>query len=188
MRILVLAVLTLAVGSSAGQADQASCGAARFAAISVINGQSARAIISNVLASANGTDLAPCQVQVNFFRGDGSLIGKATTVQLKAGESISVTASEPSQLVRTAVSIDDVVNPAKVCELRTRVEIFDVQTDTTFVSVPGESIGRNSKCSASSGRDDFEAVATTSSLSGGKASRKSRKSPVLATSPSTDPR
>src|SRR5471030_3144248 len=116
---------------------------------------------------------------VNFFRGDGSLIGKTTMVQLKAGESISVAASEPSQLMRTAVSIDDVMNPAKVCELRTRVEIFDVQTDTTFVSVPGESIGRNSQCSASSSRDDFEAVATTSSLSGVKASRKTRKSPVL---------
>jgi hypothetical protein len=190
MKTIVLVALALAGGASSGQADQLSgrAGTARFAAMSLINGQGARAVISNVLAPANGADFAPCQVQVSFFGPDGSLIGNTTTVPLKAGESTSVPASQPSQLVRATVSIGDVVDPAKVCELRTRVEIFDVQTDTTFVSVPGESIGRNSECSASSGRDNFEAVATTSSLSGGKASRKTRKSPVLATSPSTDPR
>jgi hypothetical protein len=83
----------------------------------------------------------PCQVQVSFFGADGSLIGNATTVQLKAGESTSVPASQPSKLVRAVVSVGDVVDPAKLCALKTRVEIFDVQTGTTFVSVSGDSIG-----------------------------------------------
>jgi hypothetical protein len=81
--------------------------------MSLVEGQGVRAIVSNVLALANGTHLAPCQVQVSFFGADGSLIGKATTVLLKAGESTSVPASNPSKLVRSIVSIGDVVDPAK---------------------------------------------------------------------------
>ena len=69
---------------------------AGFAAMSLTKDQGMRAIVSNVLAPANGTHLAPCQVQVRFFGADGSLIGDATTVQLKAGESTSVSASNPS--------------------------------------------------------------------------------------------
>src|SRR5258708_33418491 len=112
--------------------------------MSLTDAQGARAIISNVLATANGTHLAPCQVQASFFGADGSLIGNATTVQLKAGEPTSVPASHPSKLVRAVVSIADVVDPAKVCALRPSVARFDVQTDTTFVSVSGELIGSNS--------------------------------------------
>jgi hypothetical protein len=183
MKIVVFAALVLAIGSSTGQADQLAASAraegACFAAMSLTNGQGARAIISNVLAPANGADLAPCQVQVSFF-----LIGNVTTVPLKAGESTSVLASQPSQLVRATVSIGDVVDPSKACELRTRVEIFDVQTDTTFVSVPGESIGSNGECSLSvapalgaarenvSGRENSEPIAITSSLSGDRVSPK----------------
>jgi hypothetical protein len=122
---------------------------ARFAAISLTRDQGVRAIISNVLAPAKVNHLAACQVQVTFFGADGSLIGNATTVQVKAGESTSVSASNPSKLVRAIVSIGDVVDPAKVCVLRTSVEIFDVQTGTTFVSLPGVSMGSNSECSVS---------------------------------------
>jgi len=199
MKIILLAILALAIGSSAGQADERAASpraeGARFAAMSLTDAQGVRAIISNVLAPANGTQLAPCQVQVSFFGADGSLIGNATTVQLKAGESTSVPASHPSKLVRAIVSISDVVDPAKVCALRTSLEIFDVQTDTTFVSVPGES-GSNSECSVSvapalgaarknvSGRKNSALVATSSSLSGGTVSPRTR-SPVLAASPPT---
>ena len=147
MRIILFAAVVLAIGSSAAQAEELAASpraeGARFAAMSLTDAQGARAIISNVLATANSTHLAPCQVQVSFFGADGSLIGNATTVQLKAGESTSVPASHPSKLVRAVVSIGDVVDPAKVCALKTSVEIFDVQTDTTFVSVPGEFIGSN---------------------------------------------
>jgi hypothetical protein len=106
--------------SRAELASRAEC-TAGFAAVSLTDGQGARAIISNVLVPANGGHLAPCQVQVSFFGADGSHIGNAKTVQLKAGESASVPASQPSKLVRAVVSID-VVDPAKLCALRTRME------------------------------------------------------------------
>ncbi len=199
MRIILFAAVGLAIGSAAAQAEELAASPraeGRFTAMSLTDAQGARAIISNVLATANGTHLAPCQVQVSFFGADGSLIGNATTVQLKAGESTSVPASHPSKLVRAVVSIGDVVDPAKVCALRTSVEIFDVQTDTTFVSVPGELIGSNSECSVSvapalvaarkniSGRKNSGPVAITSSISGGTVSPRTR-SPVLAATPPT---
>jgi hypothetical protein len=146
---------------------RAEC-AARFAAMSLTEDQGARAIISNVLVPANGNHLAPCQVQVSFFGADGSLVGNPTTVPLKAGESTSVQASKPSKLVRAVVSIGDVVDPAKLCALRTRIEIFDMQTGTTFVSVTGDAIG--GECSAS--------VGSGTSRRGPKT-----RSPELATTP-----
>ena len=203
MKIIVFAALALAIGCSTGLADplvtSRGVEAARFAAMSLTKDQSARAVISNVLVPAHGADLTPCQVRVSFFGADGSLIGNAATVQLKAGESISVPAAQPSKLVRATVSIGDVVDLAKVCALRTNIEIFDVQTGTTFVSVPGESIGGNSECSAStapldsatrknvSGREKPAPVAISSSPSGRTVSPKTRPH-VLAATPPTAPR
>jgi hypothetical protein len=150
MKVVILfAALALAIGSlgqSGALAASTRGEGARFAAMSLTNGLGARAIVSNVLVSANGSQLTPCQIQVSFFGADGSLIGKVTMAQLKAGESISVSAQNPSKLVRAVVSLGDVVDPAKGCALRTSVEIFDVETGTTLVSVPGESIGSNSEC------------------------------------------
>jgi len=198
MRIIVFAALTLAIGCSTGLADQLVTSRAvedhRFAAMSLTKDQSARAIISNVLTPADGADLTPCQVRVSFFGADGSLIGDATTVQLKAGESISVPAARPSKLVRATVSIGDVVDPAKVCALRTNLEIFDVQTGTTFVSVPAES-----KCSGSipplhsatrknvAGRENSAPVAISSLPSGQTVSPKTRSPVLAATPPATAP-
>jgi hypothetical protein len=192
MKITLFAALAFAIGSSAGQAEELAAApaaeGARFAAMSLADGMGLRAIVSNVLAPANGTQLAPCQVQVSFIGADGSLIGDATTKQLKPGESTSVAASHPPKLVRAIVNIGAVVDPAKVCALRTSVEIFDIQTGATFVSVPGEPIGSNGECNVSvartlsaagenkSGREDPELVATTSSLSGGRVSRRNRRS------------
>jgi len=200
MRIIAFAALALAVGCSTGLADQLVTSrwveGIRFAAVSLTKDQSARAIISNVLAPADGADLTPCQVRVSFFGADGSPIGDPTTVQLKAGESISVPAAQPSKLVRATVSIGDVVYPGKVCALRTSFEIFDVQTGTTFVSVPGESIGSNSECSTSvaplhsAARKNVSGpapVAISSSPTGRTVSPKTR-SPVLAAAPPTAPR
>jgi len=118
---------------------------------------------------------------VSFFGADGAPIGDPTTVQLKAGESTSVPAVRPSKLVRAIVSIDDVIDSAKLSALRTRVEIFDVQTDTIFVSVSGEAIGSNNECGVSAaralgaarknvaGRKNSLSVATSSSLTVGDA-------------------
>src|SRR6202021_1399490 len=183
MKIIVFAALGLAIGGSAGQAGEVvalpRAEGARFAAMSLAKDQGMRAIISNVLAPANGTHLAPCQVQVRFFGADGSLIGEATTLQLKAGESTSVSVSNPSKLVRATVSIGDVVDSAKLCLLKTSVEVFDVQTGVTFVSIPGESIDGNAERDVSvssvlraerkyvSGQKNPTPVATSSMRSGG---------------------
>jgi hypothetical protein len=180
VKIIAFAVLPLAVASSAGHADQS----ARFVAVSVTSDQGVRAIISNVLAPANGAQVAPCPVHVSFFGADGRLIGDQTALQLKSGESTSVVASQPSKLVRGIVSagVDD---PA-VCTLRTSIEIFDKQTGTTFISVPGESIGMSVARVAAdarknvSGADDSVSVAPPS----GRTSPKTRP-PVLGPPPST---
>jgi hypothetical protein len=203
MKTIIFAALGLAIGGSAGQAGELAAlprtEGARFAAMSLTKDQGMRAIVSNVLAPANGTHLAPCQVQVRFFDADGSLIGDATTVQLKAGESTSVSASNPSKLLRATVNIGDVGDTAKLCLLKTSVEIFDVQTGMTFVSIPGESIDGNSERDVSassvlrtdrkyvSERKNPTPVATSTMPSRGMVSP--RISPaVLAATPPTAPR
>jgi hypothetical protein len=191
MKASLLAALAFTISSSAAQADELSprTEGARFAAVSLTNGLGVRAIISNVIATANGAHLTPCQVQVSFVGADGSLIGAATTVQLKPGESTSVPASHPSKLVRAIVSVGDVADPAKVCELRTSLEVFDLQTGTTYVSVPGEFHGSDSECRAPGtsslgatrksvpGREN-SAPTATSSLSGRKVLPKTGSPPA----------
>jgi hypothetical protein len=83
VKIIAFAALLLVVANSTGHADQL----ARFVGLSVINNQGVRAIVSNVLAPANGAHVVPCPVHVNFFGADGRPIGQETTLQLKAGES-----------------------------------------------------------------------------------------------------
>jgi hypothetical protein len=204
MKAILLAAWAVAIGISAARANELAAPSraqgVRFAAMSLTKDQGVRAIISNVLVAEDGARLAPCPVEVSFFGADGSLIGKTTTVQLKAGESTSMSALHPSKLVRAIVSIGDVVDPAKACMLRTSIEIFDVQTDTTFVSVPGESIGGNGGCGAAavaafgtarnnnvSGRKNSTPVATSSLVLGGTVSPNTR-SPVLAATPPATPR
>ena len=200
---MLFAAWTVAIGISVARANEQTASprtqGTRFAAMSLTKDQGIRAIISNVLATEDSTYLTLCPVQVSFFGADGSMIGKATVVQLKAGESSSVLASRPPKLVRAVVSIGDVVDPAKACLLRTSIEIFDVQTDTTFVSVPGESIGGNGGCGAVatqalvaarnnvSGRKNSTPAATSSAVSGGTVSP-SPRSAVLAATPAPPPR
>jgi hypothetical protein len=200
MKTVIFAALGLAISGSAGQAGELAAlpraEGARFAAMSLAKDQGMRVVVSNVLVPANGTHLAPCQVQVRFFSADGSLIGGATTVQLKAGESTSVSASNPSKLVRATVNIGDVVDSAKLCSLKTSVEVFDVQTGVTFVSIPGESVDGNAERDETvssmlrterkslSGRKNPTPVANSSMRSGGTVSPRSA-SPVLAATPPT---
>ena len=164
--------MVLAIGSSAGQAEELATSlraeGARFAAITQVDGQGVRAVVSNVLAPAQ---LAPCKVQVSFFGADGSLIGQATKVELRAGESTSLSASNPSKLVRAVASIGDVADPARMCALRTNLEMFDVRTNSTLASVPGESIGREETWA--------------SSLLRGTVARKRIRSPIVAAPPPT---
>ena len=201
MRAVLFAAF--AIGIPVAQANEQAASprtqGTRFAAMSLTKDQGIRAIISNVLATEDGTYLTPCPIQVSFFGADGFMVGKATVVQLKAGESTSVTASRPPKLVRAVMSIGDVVDPAKACMLRTSIEIFDVQTDTTFVSVPGEPIGGNGGCGAVAapalvaarnnvvGRKSSTPAATSGSVLGGTVSPNTR-SAILAATPAPPPR
>src|SRR5271156_6031103 len=102
MKAIPFATLAIAVGCSAAQALDVPTSrpiSAQFAAVSITASQGVRAIISNTLLT-NDADLSACPVVVTFFGADGSLIGAATTVQLKPGESTSVPASAPTKLVR----------------------------------------------------------------------------------------
>ena len=199
MKTAVFAMLALTTGSSAVQADQLIASSrttgVRFAAVSITKDQGVRAVISNVLAPANGAHLGPCPVEVSFFGSDGAKIGNTTTVQLEAGASTSVPASNPSKLVR--VSVSAAVDAAKMCALRANVEIFDVQTDTTFVLVPGDFTASNREDGTSavpalvvtpknlSGRKNLVPVASSTVPLGGTVSP---RTPVLAATPSTAPR
>jgi hypothetical protein len=202
MKIIAIAAFAVAISSSTSRADQLAASAraegTRFAAMSLTKEQGVRALISNVLAPTNNAHPVACEVLVSFFDADGSVIGKVVTVQLKPGESTSVPASYPSKLVRAVISVGDIVDPDKACALRTSLEIFDVQTDTTFVSVPGETISRRGECGASdtlaigtarnhvAGRRNSPPGTTSSSLSGGAVSP--TKPPVLAATPAAAPR
>jgi hypothetical protein len=179
MKIVLFGSLAIFIGCSASGAAQPApppqMEVVRFAAVSVSGGQGARAIISNVIPPGKDSDLSPCQVQVKFFGPDGSLIGDAATVQLKAGESSSVPASQAPRLLRATVSIGGGIEASKLCELKARVEIFDLQTDTTFISVAAESLGGTSECGLT--------TASISSISGRKVSIQNKKPAVLTQTP-----
>lgn len=197
--MIAFVALSLAVSSSAGRAEEIALSRAegmRFAAMSLTSGQGVRAVVSNVLLSTGVADLAPCNVQVSFFGADGSLIEKTTTVQLKAGELTSVPASNPPKLVRAAVSID-AASPPNACALRTTLEVFDVQTGTTFVVVPSENIDSNNECNVSVVAQPLRAARRNVSARGTAAPGASSSlhaaprrtsSPVLASTPPAPPR
>jgi hypothetical protein len=144
MRMILFAAFILTTSTDQALTASSLTKVVDFAAVSIVKDQRMRAVVSNVGA-------APCRVHVGFFDADGTLIGEAMTVQLKAGESTSVLASEPPKLVRATVSVSEGVDSAKMCSLKTRVEIFDAQTDVTYVSIPGEAINSNSERTGSIG-------------------------------------
>src|SRR6266481_2627941 len=92
-------------------------GGERFPAVSLIDGQGVRVVLSNVLVPAAGTTPSECPVLVRFFGADGTLIGDARTVRLKPGASVSVPAAPSSGLVRAIVSVTaDASNPNKIAD------------------------------------------------------------------------
>lgn len=150
-----------------------------FPAFTVSTDQSARVVISNIAASGEGTNSTPCEVQVKFFGPDGSLEGEAAELQLKPGESRSVTVSHPQNLLRASVGVQSDTEVSTACQLKARVEVFDVQTGTTFVSLAADPSSLRPECASSSlpaslniGQD------VTSAVGRRRASRRYRTRPL----------
>ena len=141
-------LLACVMGDAAAAPAQTE--AAIFAALTVSNDQSVRVLISNVTASGEGTNPPPCQVQVKFFGSDGSLADEVAALQLKPGESRSVTVAHPANLLRASVGVENDVDIPKTCELKARVEVFDIHTGTTFVSVAADPSIGHFECASSS--------------------------------------
>lgn len=151
MKIFVLsAFVSCSIVGAAPPAASAQTEVARFAATTVSDGQGARAVISNVSASGTDRDAAPCKVQVRFFGPDGSLVGNAGELQLRGGMSGAVTATAAPTLLRATVSIDGSGDAPTACELKARVEIFDLHTGTTFITITADAPDRTTECSVTS--------------------------------------
>jgi hypothetical protein len=137
MKALGFAALALSISCSIGRASPLAASAqtevVRFAAATVTDDQGARAVVSNVSASASDSNAA-CHVQVTFYGSDGSVINKEER-RLKAGASAAIVAKAARALLRATVSIEADGDAAKHCDLMARLEISDLHTGTTFISM-----------------------------------------------------
>jgi len=137
MKALGFAALALSISCSIGRASPLAASAqtevVRFAAATVTDDQGARAVVSNVSASASDSNAA-CHVQVTFYGSDGSVINKEER-RLKAGASAAIVAKAARALLRATVSIEADGDAAKHCDLMARLEIYDLHTGTTFISM-----------------------------------------------------
>ena len=166
----------LACVSGVAVAAPAHTEVAIFAALTVSKDQSARVLISNVTASGEGANSIPCQVQVRFFGSDGPLQDEMTALQLKPGESRSVVVSHPANLMRASVGVENDGETFRACELKARVEVFDLQTGTTFVSVAADPPIGHFECASSSVPTTMNLEQdVTSGLGSRKASRRHRR-------------
>jgi hypothetical protein len=126
------------------------CAGERFAPVTLKAGQGARVTVANVLIPPADTKPPACPVVIRFFAGDGSLIGKAQEVPLKAGTSASVSAELPSAgLVRAIVSIKDFSDPEVACAVKSAFEVFDANSGATVSALAGQDCLGNGRCGAS---------------------------------------
>ena len=116
---------------------------ARFAATTVTADQGARAVISNLATSASDPNVA-CHMQVIFYGSDGAVINKEEQA-LKPGASISIVAKAPRGLLRATISIEAGVDASEPCDLIARLEIYDVHTGTTFISIAPDTVNSSAK-------------------------------------------
>jgi hypothetical protein len=142
-----LAALALLVSCSIGHAAPLAASAqtevARFAATTVTADQSARAVVSNLVASASDSNVT-CHMQVTFFGSDGAVINKEEQA-LKPGASSSIVAKAPRGLLRATISIEAGVDASEPCDLIARLEIYDVHTGTTFISIAPDTVNSSVK-------------------------------------------
>ena len=134
---MVLAALAMLVSCSISRAGPLGASAqnevARFAAATITDDQGARAVVSNVTAPARNSNVA-CHVQVTFFGSDGSVIDREEQ-GLKPGASASIVAKGARALLRATISIEAGIDAPKQCDLMARLEVYDLHTGTTFISI-----------------------------------------------------
>ena len=139
IRLVVLALLVrCSIGHAAPLAASAQTDVARFTATTVTADQGARAVISNLAASASDSNTT-CHMQVTFYGSDGAIINKEEQA-LKPGASTSIVAKAPPGLLRATISIAAAVDASEPCDLIARLEIYDVHTGTTFISIAPDTV------------------------------------------------
>ena len=152
MKAKSLAALALLVSCSIGRAAPLPASAqtevARFAATTVTADQGARALISNLAESASDLNVA-CHMQATFYGSDGAIINKEERA-LKPGASTTIVAKSARGLLRATISIELGVDASEPCDLIARLEIYDVHTGTTFISIAPDTVNSPVKPNATS--------------------------------------
>jgi hypothetical protein len=136
-RALVLLV-SCSIGHAAPASGSAQTEVARFAATTVTADQGARLVVSNVAPSPSNSNVA-CHMQATFYGSDGAIINKEEQA-LKPGASTSIVAKAPRGLLRAIISIQASADASEPCDLIARLEIYDVHTGTTFISIAPDTI------------------------------------------------
>jgi hypothetical protein len=136
-RALMLLV-SCSIGHAAPAARSAQTEVARFAATTVTADQGGRLVVSNVSPSQSNSNVA-CHMQATFYGSEGAVINKEEQA-LKPGTSTSIVAKAPPGLLRAIISIQASVDPSEPCDLITRLEIYDLHTGTTFISIASDTI------------------------------------------------
>jgi hypothetical protein len=137
MKAIGFAALALLVGCSVGHAGQLGASVktevARFAAATLTDDQGARVVVSNVTVPPSDSNTA-CHVQVTFYGASGAVINTEEQA-LKAGATASIAAKASRGLLRATISTEAAVDASKPCDLISRLEVYDLHTGTTFVSI-----------------------------------------------------
>jgi hypothetical protein len=141
-RALVLLV-SCSIGHAAPAAGSAPTEVARFAATTVTADQGARLVISNVAPAASNFNVA-CHMHATFYGSDGAVINNEEQA-LKPGASTSIVAKAPRGLLRATISIEAGVDASEPCDLIARLEIYDVHTGTTFISIAPDTVNSSVK-------------------------------------------
>jgi hypothetical protein len=151
-------LMILALSASSAMAAPIH-GGERFAPVSVVIGQGVRVVVANVRIPDAGAPTDPCPVVVRFLGADGTLIGAEQAVSLAPGASISVAAAPLSVaggaatlLVRAIVSVAGSSDPGNLCALKSGLEMFDIRTGSTMVTVSGKLCVGAAACSTPLGQ------------------------------------
>jgi hypothetical protein len=123
-------------------------GGERFPAVNIVEGQSVRVVMSNVLSATGEAASIACPLTIRFFDTEGAPLGSEQTARLMPGASASVVATSRSKLIRATVSVANFSDPKKACAVKTMLEVFDARSGGTLFVVPSAVCLGNGACSA----------------------------------------